>query len=1799
MKTILTILISLVTIVGSVLGQETEPDYLCFKVTKGTKISLKRVIGNTYESVYKPNPKIQYSIDKETWKDLSLSKEITININCNVYFRGNNPDGISNINNYVYFSVSKSFECSGNLMTLIDGVGEVTQIPNLHGCFNYLFSECPLTTAPKLPATTLVGSCYAYMFKNCTLLKTPPALPATTLAICCYQQMFAGCTSLEEAPKLPATTLASLCYECMFSSSAISIAPELPATQLEGGCYRSMFSNCNNLVAMPKIYATQFTTSSCDRMFSYCDNLSYISVNFKTWSSNSPDSEKWVNGVSSTGTFVCPRSLSKIYNVNRIPPTWKIKYIEDLHSITIPESSKPYITINKTIELDKGDEVSFSITDRTDEGYTATVTVQGTDIIETTQSGNDYSFTMPAEDVTISVTYSSTPINYTITTDDYSTVDKTEASEGETVNVTFKDRGGYNLTSATYNGTELTITNNTSTFTMPAANVTIATTYTKIDYTITADQYSTPNKTTANVGDEITVTFAKRDGYNLTSATYNGTALNISNNTATFTMPAANVTIATTYTKIDYTITADQYSTPNKTKANVGDEITVTFANRDGYSLTSATYNGTALNISNNTASFTMPAANVTIASTYTKIDYTITADQYSTPNKTKANVGDEITVSFANRDGYSLTSATYNGTALNITNNTASFTMPAANVTITTTYTKIDYTITADQYSTPNKTTANFGDEITVTFANRDGYTLTSATYNDNPLTITNGTASFTMPAAAVSIATTYTPINYTINKGDYIDVDKTTATINDKVTITVTDRTAQGYQLTKVLANTTEVAITNYIGEIDMKDYLTDVNITAEYSKIEYYLYYEAYARPQPQRLTAYVGDVIYLIIANRPGYELYSVTYNDIELTFADFKASFVMPAANVTIKTKYRPIIYNIICADDNVSVDKSTAVVLNTVSINVVDRTAQGYQLTKVLANTTEVPITDFKGEIEMKYYVCDVTISAEYKKIGYAITSDNYATPNKTTANVGDEITVDFATRPGYNLTSATYNSNVLTITNGAASFTMPAAAVTIATTYTPIVYNITTDQYITADKPTATLNDKVTFTVADRSAEGLLIEKVLINNAEFSGTTFNMADYLTDVTITAMYSKIGYTINSDAYSTPNKTTANVGDEITVTFANRDGYNLTSATYNGNPLTITNNTASFTMPAANVTIATTYTPIEYNVTAGEYVTANKSKATINDQVSFTVADRTADGYQLDKVLINNTEFSGTSFNMADYLTDVTITAVYSKINYSIITDEHSSADKNSANVGDKINVNFSNIPGYYIFRAVCNGNELIVEDYGSWFTMPAENAYVATSYLPIEYNITAGEYVTANKAKATINDQVSFTVADRTADGYQLNKVLINNTEFSGTSFNMADYLTDVTITAVYSKIGYTITSDAYSTPSKTKANVGDEITVTFSKRDGYNLTSATYNGTALTIVDYKSQFTMPDEDVEIKTVYTVEQQQITKPEIITDNNVEITLPENLTENTEVTFTVQQKPGYTAFVYVNGVLTNECKFVFTGKVEIKVDYKELTVSNISAETESYCAGDEINLTFATNPYAVEYELTFSNEAQKEGFENIDFLPVKSYEKQPASFKIPQSAKPGKYHAFISVKDAKDSHSKQYVFDFEVLYPTDIIETKYSDLICVNNSKNEYIGYQWFKNNKEIKGADKQFYIDAPMLNGSYSVALILKNGEKIRTCNYIVSNPTLKKSLKPSVNVYPNPAKSSAPIVVELSEMDDLTDAYILIYNQLGVQIDKISNLTPHNTLSLKKGFYHGVVICGSTKLTFKIIVNE
>ena len=84
-------------------------------------------------------------------------------------------------------------------------------------CYNSMFDGCSsLTSAPALPATSLVDHCYSYMFNGCTSLTTAPALPATSLADYCYHNMFNDCRSLTTAPELPATNIYRGCYSYMF-----------------------------------------------------------------------------------------------------------------------------------------------------------------------------------------------------------------------------------------------------------------------------------------------------------------------------------------------------------------------------------------------------------------------------------------------------------------------------------------------------------------------------------------------------------------------------------------------------------------------------------------------------------------------------------------------------------------------------------------------------------------------------------------------------------------------------------------------------------------------------------------------------------------------------------------------------------------------------------------------------------------------------------------------------------------------------------------------------------------------------------------------------------------------------------------------------------------------------------------------------------------------------------------------------------------------------------------------------------------------------------------------------------------------------------------------------------------------------------------------------------------------------------------------------------------------------------------------------------------------------------------------
>ena len=276
-------------------------------------------------------PDLQYSLDGgETWFDLKADTAITLaSKGDQALLRGTNPEGFSKAY-YLYtrFLMTGKIAASGSVMSLIDGSGETTAIPN-DFCFTHLFEFCTgLTHAPELPAKKMTSNCYEYMFSDCSSLVEAPALPAKTLAAECYKGMFIRCPKIRVAPELPATTLADYCYSQMFGGcDGIIKAPELPATTLADYCYYKMFGGCTFTKA-PELPATTLAEGCYDGMFINCENLSQIKVNFTEW--NETSTAEWVYGVAPIGYFICPKALAEEIGSDRIPEGWILKYIDDM-----------------------------------------------------------------------------------------------------------------------------------------------------------------------------------------------------------------------------------------------------------------------------------------------------------------------------------------------------------------------------------------------------------------------------------------------------------------------------------------------------------------------------------------------------------------------------------------------------------------------------------------------------------------------------------------------------------------------------------------------------------------------------------------------------------------------------------------------------------------------------------------------------------------------------------------------------------------------------------------------------------------------------------------------------------------------------------------------------------------------------------------------------------------------------------------------------------------------------------------------------------------------------------------------------------------------------------------------------------------------------------------------------------------------------------------------------------------------------------------------------------------------------
>ena len=547
--------------------------------------------------------------------------------------------------------------------------------------------------------------------------------------------------------------------------------------------------------------------------FMWCANLvetmpmSDMVSDLKSGATTDVTVEAWCNTPAYTQARTTKYGLTqgeKVYADDALPKghTWALDELEtksvgnnvylcsDCHTAT--ESTPHTVTLPDAVE---GVTLTLGTTSKTyikDDTVTLTVEKEGTDIVTVTAKNGDtdvaltevqeaaqdeaaaqattekaktvYTFTMPDGDVTISVTKAAKTYAVKVADANKDTLkitspeaDLDKVAEGTSVTVVATPKDGYTLTAdgvvvtygdnQTLKATPDTEKANTYTFAMPAGDATVSAAFEEVKkYNVTVAG-TVENGTvgvepkTAAAKDVVTVTVTPNTNFKYTDgslkATYTdgGTKKEINDfkavdgkeNTYTFEMPAADVTVSAAFEEIatetytvtvtkdgDGKVTVNEQETEKLEGLKSGDTVTLKINPIDtdtlltelaGVTVTSGKVDVSTTKVDENTYTFKMPDGDVNVSVKFTTVEYGIEVKMLGegegtitfTDGKTRFAAGTNVTATITpNGTTYELTKVMYDDGSENkeVTSELKNgceytFTMPANHVKFEATFEK------------------------------------------------------------------------------------------------------------------------------------------------------------------------------------------------------------------------------------------------------------------------------------------------------------------------------------------------------------------------------------------------------------------------------------------------------------------------------------------------------------------------------------------------------------------------------------------------------------------------------------------------------------------------------------------------------------------------------------------------------------------------------------------------------------------------------------------------------------------------------------------------------------------------------------------------------------------------------------------------------------------------------------------------------------------------------------------------------------------------------------------------------
>ena len=622
----------------------------------------------------------------------------------------------------------------------------------------------------------------------------------------------------------------------------------------------------------------------------------------------------------------------------------------------------------------------------------------------------DNKFTMPAQNVTVNITFSGAKYTLTWAIDgesepylvqELATGDPIAEPETPTKN-------GYTFNGWGYHPE-----------TMPAQNTTVTGSFSAASYTITLTTPQHGNVSlpqTASYNSEVGFYNLQADnGYELESITVtgeDGTNIPVTADNK-FTMPAQNVTVTVTFranTTVTYSVWNGNGIQNGSVSANPnyqvepGTTITLSSTPNEGYELDyySISTDGTNYNaIEGNT--FSMPGSNVWVIATFKQTD-TPAPTTYAvniasgiqngsiSANPSNAAADATVTLTVTPAQGYVLESLTVtDANSQTVTVNNNQFTMPASDVTVTATFkeapqTDFTFTINVTGEGTINlyRETAKEGEVININaFPNNyNNYELGEVTVVDadgNQITVTDN--KFTMPASNVTINATFVGKMYTLTwqiKGEAEAYLVEQVRYGDEIVEPAQAPTKEGY----VFAGWETHDTTMGAG---------DKTINGAYYYNIYLVYDETQGTVTIDKSMSLGNEELHLTITPAEGLQIASVTATDATgnlQVWGDY-TTFRIGASDVTVTVTFKEadaVVYNVTNNNDAVN-GRVWADVYQAVAgqvVNLGNQPNYGYQLDYyvVTAGDEEIEVTN--GQFTMPE--SDVTISGVFKLGTYTIT---------------------------------------------------------------------------------------------------------------------------------------------------------------------------------------------------------------------------------------------------------------------------------------------------------------------------------------------------------------------------------------------------------------------------------------------------------------------------------------------------------------------------------------------------------------------------------------------------------------------------------------------------------------------------------------------------------------------------------------------------------------------------------------------------------------------------------------------